>query len=211
MLLASSQKNGFTLVELAIVILIAGLLMGIGIFSWQSMMKARKIAATRSALYQAKDCLLTRIASTNKFPDYTASPDCTNIDTTKDVDFCLCNIKDPWGNQIVFLEGKDTSGNCLSSSSNYVLENEAANQTRASLSSSIIDTKGKNIENVAFVLISKGEDGKFDNATYGDYFPNDDDLANCIDPANPIPDFSNNTDDIMIVITGNELQTILDY
>ena len=210
MLLASSQKNGFTLVELAIVILIAGLLMGIGIFSWQSMMKARRIAATRSALYQAKDCLLTRIASTNKFPDYSSPVDCDNPDSTRDVDFCLCQIKDAWGKRIVLLEGRDGTG-CLSSSSRYVTRNKAASQMRATLTSQIRDTHGKTIKRVAFVLISKGEDGKFDSKTYGDYFPNNDDLANCIDPANPIPDFSNNTDDIMIVITGNELQTILDY
>ncbi|MBT8764141.1 type II secretion system protein [Desulfohalobiaceae bacterium Ax17] len=208
-------KNGFTLVELALVLVIVGLLIGGGVLSWTSLMQARKIAATRSALNQAKDCLFRRIAYTNKYPDYTPAPDCSSVDQTKDVDVCLCGIKDAWGNRLRFLEGLEQGGDGLSQSSDYVIANLAQDQARATISpdSKVIDVHNKERTGVAFILISFGKNGQADDSSYGDRFVSSDTLAAALDPDNP-PNFYHpddaSYDDLALIVTASELQALFD-
>ncbi|WP_456324475.1 type II secretion system protein [Desulfonauticus submarinus] len=205
----SSQPKifGFTLLELAITITVVGFLIGVGMLSWTTMMKARKIAYTKSILNQAKNCLITRIISTNQFPLYTFPSNCNATHSNEDINFCLCPLKDAWGNQIYYLEGLSNSG-CLHESTNYVTDNPPAGQHRTSINSQIYITnpQGKKIYDIAFILISKGEDKTFDSPSYGNLFTSDS-IAACINPSN-LPNFSQNKDDIFIIITGKELQSI---
>jgi len=201
------QKNGFTLVELAIVLLIAGLILGVGIISWVSLMKARKYAYTRSILYQTKNCLLKRITYSNRYPTYTPNLDCTHPAPTKDVDSCLCGQRDAWGRPIFYLEGRDSSGQPLSNSSEFIIKNEPADQKNVTdVTSKVIDPQNKTISKVAFVLISKGEDGQLDDLSYSNLF-NGNSIVGVIN--NPEPNFARKKDDVVVIVSDYELKNML--
>ncbi len=202
------QKNGFTLIELAIVLVIVGLILGVGIISWISLMKARKYAYSRSILYQTKNCLLKRITYSNRYPTYTPNLDCTHPDPIKDVDSCLCGQHDAWGHPILYLEGRDSDGQPLSNSSGWVVENKPANQTDVvNAISKVVDPHGKTIFKVAFVLISKGENNQLDDPSYSNLF-NGNSIVGVINN-NPEPNFAHNTDDVVVIVSGYELKNML--
>lgn len=203
-----NTSSGITLVELALVIVLIGILLGAGYISWSSLAEARRIAKTRSVLNQAKDCLIQRITLDHRYPTYTSSPDCSAADPTEDVDSCLCDLTDGWGRRIKFLEGLSTNGTGVQDL--LVIDKPAQEQNAVDLSSNsqVTDTDGTVRQSMAFLLISYGSDGNPDHSSYGNRFPAESTLSATMDPAQP-PNFNNNTDDLHILVTRNELQAVL--
>ncbi|WP_461210136.1 hypothetical protein [Desulfocurvus sp. DL9XJH121] len=204
---------------------------------WFSLMEGRRVAKTASTLYEAKECLLEHIFYSNTFPSYTGASstgdptdntlcsDPNRSSPAMDVDNCICNLVDAWGQPIYILEGirDNGAGGYLPISGTYVLDNEAQGQnaTAPSNASTIIDKDGVEVPAVAFVLVSFGRDREADNQSYRDVFTaaGDSQIAP-LNPADP-PDFSEDDtgtaanadtlvhDDQMVVITGAELNAEL--
>ncbi|MGE4299420.1 MAG: type II secretion system protein [Desulfovibrionaceae bacterium] len=211
----ASGQGGFTLIEMAIVLIIIGLLVGVGVSTWMGMLSVRKYATTVSVLQQAKMCLLKRSFVSEQYPSYTTGLICgSNDNDNNDVDACLCGgaLHDAWGRRIYFLDGRDSSNNVLAGGN--VVADDARGQTRTEpgASSQVTDHQGATRSDVAFVLLSFGEDGTPDgpdaNTHYKALFEAD--LNVQVRPMpTPAPDFSYETDstkkDVELVVTSYEL------
>ncbi|MCF8085645.1 MAG: prepilin-type N-terminal cleavage/methylation domain-containing protein, partial [Desulfohalobiaceae bacterium] len=55
------QEQGFTFVELALVLVVMGLLLFLGDGAWLSLKESREVAKTRSSLQQIRNCLMGRM------------------------------------------------------------------------------------------------------------------------------------------------------
>ena len=105
------------MIELSIVIVIIGIILGLGLSSWMMLIEAREISKTQSVLRQTKNCLLRRMTHSLQYPTYTdnLTTNCTSKNDSKDVDACLCKAgrKDAWGNRIRFISGVNATGQSL--------------------------------------------------------------------------------------------------
>ncbi len=186
---ATSQRPshapiGFTLIEMAIVLVIVGLLLSAVGIGWYSVLEGRRIAQTRSILQQTKDCITQRLYYSNTFPTYTPGATCDpspppyvlgNVagdpnPSTFDVDVCMCEVTDAWGSPIFYIDGlEDITLTAMGQSGAYVNSNipRGENATQPSQASSVIfDKDGTEIHSVAVVLVSPGRDRVLDDATY---------------------------------------------
>lgn len=230
------RRTGFTLIEMGIVLVIIGLLITAGAVGWSSVLEGRRIAKTASALYEAKECLLKRMFYSNRYPTYTGNETATLTDNTlcsdttrfhptiPDLDSCLCDKLDAWGQPLYFLEGVYESAPGVYSplTDLYVTNNEAQDQTATfpDSDSAIINKDGDTISNIAFVIISFGRDTTPDNTSYQALFSGSNDSQTAIiDPTGTIPDFSTDDvgtrqddsvrDDQIYFITGPELLSLM--
>lgn len=210
-------QHGFTLIEVAIVVLIAGILLGLGAGSWHALMEAREVAQTRSVLRQTKNCLLNHMVHNLYYPTFTAGleKDCDNPNPSRDVDACLCKEgrTDAWGRRVRYIAGTAEDGSVLNGQ--YAIDRPYhagtgvdTNATNPDPSSNATIEAGRTHSRVAFILLSLGENGKIDdNVNYGTCFPNGQHelvgtMANCTET----PDFSERTDDQMLIVGGAEIR-----
>lgn len=184
---------GFTLIEMAIVLVIAGIMMALGYFSWGMVVEGRKNAATLATLRKAKACIMGSILADGVYPSYTAARTAP-IDPTVVVDRCLDSRLDPYGNPIYFIEGVRSTaqgGGSLAGGCLLPVDTRDSNDpcspgfvgaggpppivpepgTVAGASSYATDRDGVNIEDVAYVLMSFGRSGVPDNANLRLIFP----------------------------------------
>jgi prepilin-type N-terminal cleavage/methylation domain-containing protein len=208
---------GFTLIELAIVLVVGGLLIGLGISSWVGFRDSRRLALAASLEYQMKDCLTRRVLHSERYPTWSGAVAC---DTTLDVDACMCSngspILDPWGKPFLFLSGWDTTptarglGDVSSAtSSQFVISDTARDQTRTApaVSSNATDHTGAGRRDVAFILVSYGQDTLADSTSYGSRFGTN--RAAALDPT-ARPDFqTGHKDDVYLIVTAGELTASL--
>ncbi|MBG0775656.1 MAG: prepilin-type N-terminal cleavage/methylation domain-containing protein [Desulfovibrionaceae bacterium] len=205
---AGHVRRGFTLLELAIVMVIMGVLIAVGVGSWLSMTEGRRIAKTVSDLAKVKECLVKRAYYSGRYPSYSANLDCSgSYSHDADVDECLCGVggKDAWDGDLYFLEGVRSVNQGLHDQALVADKAEGVSRTTPSLlDSSVLDKQGPRYD-VAFVLISWGKDGAPDDTSYGA-------RLSATEQANYMtaqPDFSGNTDDIHLVVTSRELLAAL--
>ncbi len=232
--------QGFTMMELSIVIVIIGLLMAGGVAGFSAVMEGRRVAKTASILYQAKQCLLKRMFYSNQYPSYfdggtaadnTDDLDCAagNLDVANDVDDCLCNLLDAWGQPLLYLEGAwDDAGSDTRLTGEFITDNpaQAQNATYPDSGSAIVDKDGTTIPGIAFVLISYGRDRIADHTSYRDLFDNafggsGTQIAFIKEGGAATPDFSTNNfnpsgttdddvrDDQIVYVTGTEIISLL--
>jgi prepilin-type N-terminal cleavage/methylation domain-containing protein len=223
-----SFSFGFSLLEVAIVLVIAGIILGIGTSAWLTMNEARRITLTTNRMRAARDCLINRVIVGKTYSQYTPGGDYSN-ETTFEVDRCLSQRVDGWGQPILFLGGvwddagtpTRLSGECIISDSTLPIDHpcfdEAVRPIEGDTSgtSSVRDKDGSWIEDVAFLLISYGADRQADptNSGYDGLFdiPNDQ-FANTLNPTDPNrPNFEVEAgnesveDDIVMIVTVQDL------
>lgn len=211
--LAGNNYQGFTLIELSIVIVVMGIILSIGVASWMSLMHGYEVSQTRATLKAIKSCLSKRMIYTENYPNYSQdlkATDCTNDNyhKTNAVDYCLCQDKyqDAWGNRIRYLGG--VNGTNKNIQGKPIFENQDTglfNSTNfPGKDSRVINKQGKVVQHVAFVLLSKGRNQKFEFT---------DQLNNTLvgNLSNINPDLSNpeDNDDQALIITGHELNNIV--
>ena len=208
---------GFTLIELGIVLVVAGLLIGLGISSWVGFRDSRRLALAASLEYQMKDCLTRRVLHSERYPTWKGAAAC---DTTLDVDACMCSngspILDPWGKPFLFLSGWDTTSPArglgdisAGLTSQFVISDTARDQTRTApaATSTATDHTGTGRKDVAFILVSYGQDTLADSTTYGSRFGTN--RAAALSTATP-PNFqTGHKDDVYLIVTGGELTAYL--
>ncbi len=210
-------ERGITLLELSMVLVVIGIIMGIAIFSWMSFIEAKKVSETYSDLTSVKNCLFSKMLYSTKYPTYSdplTAQMCANhsYSSEKEVDLCICGgRKDAWGHYIRYIDGFDASNSSLAGKD--ALKRPWAGITYAyspSPESQIIDKDGKVVTKVAFVLVSFGKDGRADDPSYANMFVGDNlvgDLRvstpcfNCTSPAH--------RDDLYLVVTGDEIRAFL--
>ncbi len=229
-----AKAKGFTLIEMAIDLVIIGILLSAAGIGWYSLLEGRRLAKTYGTLVQAKECLIKRMLYSNQYPSYTANLDCDDETapyafdlSAKDVDACLCNLRDAWGKRLYFIEGRasNSTGSIyypLSQGTKYVADNLPQNATATnpdSGNSTITDKDGNTIKYIAFVLVSSGKNLYLDHDSYRSLFTPPSHVAT-LDTGN-LPDFfsdPNGTppvgdpdvrDDIILTVTGPELMTLL--
>lgn len=219
--LSGRDSRGYTLIEVAVVLVIAGIILGIGVSSWMLLVEGRKNSATYATMRRVRDCITNNVAQSGLYPAYSSS---LTANANAAVDICLGGKMDAWGEQIMFLEGirdggGSLSGLCLLSTETADSNDPCSPQHTSSppiqpdTTSAITDKDGNTISDVAFVLISFGRQRNPDNTTYG----------NLLDPAQAgvfanqmssgtRPDFSYTSftnpredDDIYMVVTYPEL------
>lgn len=222
--MSGTAGRGYTLVEMAIVLVIAGIILAIGVSSWMLLAEGRKNSSTYATMRRARDCIEDYVAQTGLYPAYSSD---LAADPNFAVNICLNGKLDAWGEQIMFLEGIRDGGGTLASL--CLLSTETASTDdpcsaeyavtadrppiKPDATSTITDKDGNTISDVAFVLISYGRQRNADHTSYG----------NLLDPAvvgvfasrisaGSQPDFSTTLllnpredDDIYMVVTYPEL------
>ncbi len=144
------EKKGFTLVELAIVLVIVGLLLGLGAGMVGPLTKRVKLNESREIISAAVDSVMGYASINNRVPDLSASPSPTSFWTN------VRTQNDAWGRPLV-----------------YVFDNNLAtsicNRTTTNITARICNdaacTTFSTINNVAFLVASAGDNAN--NQTYG--------------------------------------------
>lgn len=221
------RHRGFTLIEMAVVLVVVGLILSIGIGSWVALMKTREVGKTRSVLRQTKNCLLLHMAHNLYYPTFNGTnvlqtneeqTTCINADTTKDVDACLCKPghTDAWGHRIRYIAGEAEDGSVLNGQ--YAidrphLEGSSVNTNATNPDSSSNATLGddRTQSRIGFIVLSLGADGEFDDSVnYDSCFANTNDLVGTLEECDTPPDFSNREDvqqdDQFLIVGGPEIR-----
>jgi prepilin-type N-terminal cleavage/methylation domain-containing protein len=84
-----SRSAGFTLIEMSVVILIIGLIMGISVSAWVSMKDSQEYAKVKTQLAVANDCLLGQAITSESLP-------------SKSWFERYCQTIDPWGTPLEY-------------------------------------------------------------------------------------------------------------
>ncbi|MGM0611442.1 MAG: type II secretion system protein [Thermodesulfobacteriota bacterium] len=208
----SSGCKGFTLIESAVVLVVIGTVMAVGAMAWMSIKSGFEVSHTRAKLKAVKSCLMERMILSDKYPDFTLNLQedkddnyqCENNATTKAVDYCLCQpeYKDAWGRRIRFLGGIDGSNSLNGTPFNAT--HFPAGESNAT------DKDGKVVEGIAFIVLSKGANGKFNHNSTKDLFTNEDSLVGSLEDGTPNFEFdAKDYDDQVLIVTGNELSNLL--
>lgn len=193
---------GFSLIETCLVALIVGLVLWLGVYSIEHMLKQGRESRTKARLVQVKDCLIKRAAFNNRYPTY--EPDGVDCDELSfDVNACLCQggepVLDAWGHELLYIEGLDSSSAGLAGRRILPL---AANEplTQVLPESRLIDENGMYMDDVAFVLVSNGKNGEPDHLSLPQAAPAP------LNPDSP-PDFSSRpSDELFLFVRASELR-----
>ena len=138
------NKKGFTLIELAMVLVIIGLLAGIGITVLGIMVKRAKVNATKEIINADIESILGYIFSSGKVPDITT------------FNTIVRNRKDSFGKDIIYIYDQGLTNYCGRLKTNITIQ----------ICSDVpCTTPVQTISNVAFVLLSSG--ANYNNQTAG--------------------------------------------
>jgi prepilin-type N-terminal cleavage/methylation domain-containing protein len=144
------EKKGFTLVELAIVLIIVGLLLGLGAGMVGPLTKRVKLNEAREIVSAAGDSVTGYASINNRVPDLSASPSptsfWTNVRTQNDV----------WGRPLVYVFDNNLATSIC---------NRTATNITARICNDAACTTFSTINNVAFLVASAGDNAN--NQTYG--------------------------------------------
>jgi len=185
--LCSASPKGFTLVELAIVLVIIGILTGIGIGLIGPLTKRAKLQETRDLVNAAKQAYIGYAVKNAFLPSQGNSDPITPVNAFQEVG---ASGMDAWGKPM-----------------RYVVENEVADPPNVhicgadSTTLTVID-RGSQKSNIAFMVISGGPNYNIqtDTSIYEQDTPNIDDFT--IDMNRP-----EEYDDIVQYVSLHELKT----
>ncbi|WP_457638920.1 type II secretion system protein [Persephonella sp.] len=145
------NRKGFTLIELAIVLIIIGLLLGIGITVFSLLIKRAKISSTKEAVNAAVESVLGYTFSAGKLPDSTQF---SQIVREK---------KDAFGKDLVYIYDEGLTDYCGRTSTHITIE---------VCSDTACTTPVQTVENVAFIVLSSS--ANYNNQTAGSQAVNSD-------------------------------------
>jgi prepilin-type N-terminal cleavage/methylation domain-containing protein len=191
------KRNGFTLVELAIVLVLVGILISIGASMIGPLTKRAKLSETRETINGSVDAVVGFAAPRNRLPDLTASPSTTSFWTN------VRTPNDAWARQLVYAYDTNLAASiCNRTTTNITIR--ICNNAACSAPSVV--------NNVAFLVLSAGDNAN--NQTYGSLAINTPTTLNTypvgIQVDNYAGDFTRATDeydDIAKWMTLSELQT----
>lgn len=144
------DQKGFTLVELAIVLIIVGLLLGLGAGMVGPLTKRVKLNESREIVSAATDSVMGYASVNNRVPDLSASPSATSFWTN------VRTQNDAWSRPLVYV-----FDNNLATS---ICNRTSTNITARICNDAACGTFGT-INNVAFLVASAGDNAN--NQTYG--------------------------------------------
>jgi prepilin-type N-terminal cleavage/methylation domain-containing protein len=142
------DKKGFTLIELAIVLVIIGLLIGLGVGLMGPLTKRAKVVETKETINAAIESVISYGAANDKLPD------ATTFSTI------VRNPKDAWKKPLYYiyddnLTDSSVGGICGRKTTNITLK----------ICSNTTCTSSSTINDVAFIVLSS--DGNYNNQTAG--------------------------------------------
>jgi prepilin-type N-terminal cleavage/methylation domain-containing protein len=156
------DKRAFTLIEVAIVMVVLGLILGLGIPMMKMLMKQNKLTENRTAVHEAKEALIGYAFANGKLPKY-------NTGYLLPYNEIGTRQADAYGNVLTY----DVNLQLTSTTnvSDFCQKVQQLLQQDATVAGSAGRPKIDS-HSVAFVVISKGNDYKLDNAnntTSGNY------------------------------------------
>jgi prepilin-type N-terminal cleavage/methylation domain-containing protein len=127
-----TDRKGFTLIEIAMVLIIVGLLLSVGIALIGPLTKRAKLIETRETVRAAYEAILGYAAANKKLPD----------------DLSVLGVKttDAYTRSLKYFKATFTSNNLCTSTATYLTVNDSSSGT--------LQTKS----NVAFIVFAEGED-----------------------------------------------------
>lgn len=207
----SGRRNaGMTLIEIAIVLVIAGILLGLASMSWNMLYEGRKIAITRGEMRRVKNCIVSRVVADGIYPNFTAG----FTDSSRAVDSCLNGKLDAWGGNIRYIAGFATngtlSGQCVLARPGVSASDPCSTGVAPDISSNATGFDGYSAQRVAFVLMSYGKSFQPDNdSTIGNLFTTGNLAATMLGSPNQpnfmLNDAGRNDDDVYLIMTYTEL------
>jgi len=155
------KNQGLTLVEVAIVLVILGLLIGLGASLIGPLTKRAKLQETRDIVKQAKESFLGYAVKNGFLPQEGTYDNSTPVQAFQDVG---TKGRDAWGKPLRYIAANEIEG-----SSVYVCDIYTTSLT--------IDDRGTFYSNIAFIIISGGENYNIqtENTIYETGTPNIDD------------------------------------
>jgi prepilin-type N-terminal cleavage/methylation domain-containing protein len=149
MMTGIKNSSGFTLIELAIVLIIAGLLVGLGVGMLGPLTKRAKILETRKLIDAAAESLISYTAGNNKLP------------ATGSFSSVVRNPNDAWTKSLYYI----TDSSVTSSSGGGICQRKTTRLTLRICPDTGCGTPTSTISNVAFIVLSGAEN--YNNQTAG--------------------------------------------
>ena len=142
------EKKGFTLIEMAFVLIIVGLLLGLGANMIGPLTKRAKTIETNDIVNAAVDSIIGYTLVNKKLPQWTDGNDA--VIATNEFHYSLRNYKDAWGNPLFYAYDNNlftTTNICSITTTNLTVR-----KCNDSACTAFTDTS-----NVAFIVYSRGE------------------------------------------------------
>ncbi len=154
-------KSGFTLVEMAVIIVIVGLVVMTILPTMFGTIKKEKIKEARKIVETAREEImgLTMMNSTDHPLYYLPSNSTDNKTGEPSVPESLAHSKDPWGNPLLYYVACNATGESLgnNTSGNWTSICEFTNSTL-----NVVDYVGHNATGIAFIVVSRGPNQRLD-------------------------------------------------
>ncbi len=186
--------SGFTLLEIAIVLVVIGALLAIGVASWVTFAEGRRLAKGQAQLLELRDCLLRASLIHERYPS--------------DTNFLRCRNEtgpDPWGGDFRLVRGLDNATSLPLNASFAVVTDPVRAQALALPHTGWrILLPEANVTAIAFALVSLGKDHLADHPSYAGLT-----TAAIANLTNDF-DFSSTTkDDLVLPVQGYEVMGFL--
>ncbi|MBU4372395.1 MAG: prepilin-type N-terminal cleavage/methylation domain-containing protein [Proteobacteria bacterium] len=143
------EEKGFTLVEIAIVMIIVGLLLGLGAGMVGPLMKRAKIIDTREIINAAVDSVISYATSSKRMPVWRDANDA--VTAPNEFHYLLRNRNDAWGNPLFYTYDGALFNNDICGKKTTALSIVQCADSACTPATQII------INNVAFIVYSRGE------------------------------------------------------
>lgn len=172
------NRSAFTLIEVAVVMVLVGLVAGGGVVMLRALVEQNQRNETAAYLSEVRQALLTYANVNGRLP----YPDTTGNDGVADGDATVAGTlpyktlglrpKDAWSRNLKYQVHPDAvTANICTSFKNFLKQDAAGQAVRAGWSLKVWDTDATSAGNpigVALVVVSQGANGTLDNASYVD-------------------------------------------